>query len=195
MTKLDAVNDMLEAIGEPPVDQLDTGGDSIVADAERLLDSQDKRIQTEGWAVNSDYEVELEPNGSDEINPGADVVRFNTAGRDRKRRIIIRDGKLYDHDNNTATFTSPVFADLVELVDFEDLPHQLATYIVQSAAVRFVRLRLGASEVDLQAREQLALARIAAEKENSDLLNTNVLETPGAIRVKGSRNDTYAKRP
>lgn len=59
MTKLEAVNEILEAVGEPPASALDTGGTSIEAEAEDTLDKIDKRIQKVGWAVNEQNEVTL----------------------------------------------------------------------------------------------------------------------------------------
>lgn len=59
MTTLEAVNEILEAIGEPAAAALDTGGTSIEADAERTLDKIDKRVQRWGWAVNEQDEVTL----------------------------------------------------------------------------------------------------------------------------------------
>jgi hypothetical protein len=54
MTKLEAVNEILEALGEPPVNALDTGGDSIVAEAESTLDSEGRRVQNRGWYINTE---------------------------------------------------------------------------------------------------------------------------------------------
>ncbi len=59
MTKLEAVNEVLEAVGEPPATALDTGGTSIEAEAEAMLDRVDRRTQTIGWAANEQDEVTL----------------------------------------------------------------------------------------------------------------------------------------
>lgn len=59
MDTLDAVNEILEAVGEPPASALDTGGSTDVALAEVFLDRFNLRIQSEGWTFNSgeDYEI------------------------------------------------------------------------------------------------------------------------------------------
>ena len=59
LTTLQAVNEILEGIGEPPVTALDTGNTSDEAEAETFLDRFDKRVQTTGWAQNTEYDVEL----------------------------------------------------------------------------------------------------------------------------------------
>ena len=58
--KLAAVNEMLEAIHEYPVAALDTGGTSIAADAETMLDRYDERIQAEGWHQNTEHDIEID---------------------------------------------------------------------------------------------------------------------------------------
>lgn len=52
MNRLSAVNEILECIGEPPAAVLDTGGGSEVADAERILDRENRHTQTRGWIIN-----------------------------------------------------------------------------------------------------------------------------------------------
>lgn len=72
MNQLDAVNEMLEALGEPHVLALDTGGTSEEAEAEVILDREKRRVlenglgirvnsytNLAGWACNSEYEVTL----------------------------------------------------------------------------------------------------------------------------------------
>lgn len=196
MTKLEAVNRMLEALGEPAVDAISSDDDLATA-AESILDDENRRIQRQGWAVNSEYAVELEPDGSDEIVLDADVIRFTVAGRSRRRRIVPKGGKLFDQDENSATFTDSVFADLVKLLDFADIPSEaetLAEYIATSAAVRLVRTRMGNSEVDQHALQALAQAKLDAEQEDGDLRNTQLLHTDEARLIKGNRYDWYAKR-
>lgn len=55
MTKLEAVNEVLQAVGEGPVEELDTGGDTVIADAERILDQESRRVQSRGWAANTEH--------------------------------------------------------------------------------------------------------------------------------------------
>lgn len=61
MTKLDAVNKILRALGEPKVSALDTGGTSIEAEAEDFLDDANEEVQRRGWMTNTtrNYEMEL----------------------------------------------------------------------------------------------------------------------------------------
>ena len=59
MTKLDAINEVLEAAKEFPVAALDTGGTSMPSLAEVTLDRWDLRIQARGWHQNHEANIAL----------------------------------------------------------------------------------------------------------------------------------------
>ena len=59
-TKLEAVNEILEIIGEPAADSLDTAGSSIITEAERMLDREGDRIQQDGWIANQEFDFTLQ---------------------------------------------------------------------------------------------------------------------------------------
>lgn len=59
MTKLTAVNLMLEWIGQPPVTGLDSGGTSEEGEAEAILDRESRVIQSRGWWSNTDLDTTL----------------------------------------------------------------------------------------------------------------------------------------
>ena len=50
--ELDAINEMLAAIGESPVTTLDEDGSADVANARRILNRINRQIQSKGWAFN-----------------------------------------------------------------------------------------------------------------------------------------------
>lgn len=60
ITTLDAVNEILEIIGEPAFLALDTGGTSIAAEAETMLNREGDRIQKQGWFVNQEFDFTIQ---------------------------------------------------------------------------------------------------------------------------------------
>ena len=50
MTELDAVNEMLGVIGEPPVNTLEVIENVDVANALRILHKTSRYVQSKGWA-------------------------------------------------------------------------------------------------------------------------------------------------
>lgn len=59
MTTLEAINEMLEWIQQPPAPALDTGGTSDEAEAENSLDRLTKSVLKESWHVNTENGVEF----------------------------------------------------------------------------------------------------------------------------------------
>lgn len=50
--ELDAVNDILASIGEPPVNTLEGDANADVANARRILNKINRQIQSKGWTFN-----------------------------------------------------------------------------------------------------------------------------------------------
>lgn len=185
MTTLEAVNEMLEAVGEPPVTALDTGGTSDEAIAEATLDREKKSILLRGWTCNSLTDQTY--------TPSAGTITLTNVLKMKPNRsqwgiYAIRDGKLYDVTNATATFTESVQLDVVLDIDFEDLSLALQTYIVKAASVKFQRALKRGTVDDAMNRDELRDAKMQAEREESDLNKINVLNTPEARRLRGDRD-------
>jgi hypothetical protein len=118
--ELEAVNDMLSAIGESPVATLD----DPPADAEvaiRLLRMESRALQAEGWHFNTSTEVKLLPNGSGEFELPANTLKVDTSGCSANLDLVNRGGKLYDPRKQTFVLTglTSVTVDMVLLLDFE----------------------------------------------------------------------------
>jgi len=59
MITLEAVNEMLEAIGEPPVTTYTIGDGSDAAEAATILARETKRVLEKGWACNTDVDIAI----------------------------------------------------------------------------------------------------------------------------------------
>ena len=71
---LEAVNRVLQMLGEAPVNSLQ-GQFGLAKQAEDALTDVSRRVQAEGWSFNTDYEVTLTRNTNDEIAVGSNVSR------------------------------------------------------------------------------------------------------------------------
>lgn len=196
--KLEAVNEMLEAIGEPHVKALDTGGNSVVGEAELVLDREHSRILERGWHANTDLERTYSPNALGEI-PLPDVLKiravYPASGAMRRPRvtdplmhIVIRNGKLYDLDSQSFKFDKDITLEVVELIDLGKLHGALATYVVKAAAFRFQRWKKRGRIDDQMLGQELAMAKMRADQEDADMNAFNVLQTREARRLRGQRN-------
>lgn len=192
-TILAAVNEMLEAIGLPAVDALDTGGTSEEAEAEAMLDRTDRSIQAQGWHCNTVRRT-FTPNGSDQI-PLTDILRVvQPVGFSAAENVTVRNGLLYDLENDTDEFDHDIELLVVEKLDFTHLSETMREYITAEASVRYQRFKKRGRIDDEFAQEQRITARVKALQEDGDLRRLNVLQTPEARAVKGNRNHIYAKR-
>jgi len=59
MTTLEAVNEILSGLGQPPVTALDTGTTSEAGEAEAYLNRSTRRIQRDGWSFNRLKQITL----------------------------------------------------------------------------------------------------------------------------------------
>ena len=176
-TKLEAVNTMLDAIGEAPVSSLSSGLDDAET-AERILNKVTKDILSIGWHVNTDENVSLSPNTDGHVLLPPTVLRVDTVGTDRGINVTSRvdpnDGmrKLFRIKEQSYTFAAPVQVTITHLFDFEGLTHDLQRYITAAAARAFQKSTVASGALDKMLAEEEARALAAlndAEAESEDL--------------------------
>lgn len=176
LTKLEAVNELLDAISESPVSTLDSGLPDA-SDAERHLDRVSKQVQALGWHMNTDYDYLLAKDTDDRIPLATNILRVDTTGRDAWRDVTIRFldevRYLYDLKNQTYEFNSAVKANVVRYYEFEQLPPEMQMYIAVRASKLFQQHSLGSVVRDqfmgiseMEARYAFTDAEVSAEDLN-----------------------------
>ena len=147
-SKLEAVNTMLSAIAESPVNQLGAEAPADAVLAENILDETIKEVQSEGWHFNSHYDWDLALDGDSKIPLPANTVRVDIPkGQDTTIDIIQRGGYLYDRKGNTDIFTTNVNdVDIVFMLDWIDLPEVARRYMMIKAARIFGDRTLGSNQ-------------------------------------------------
>ena len=142
-TKLTAVNDVLTSLGMGPVTALGTTRAGTLA--EQVLDSESALVQSEGWHFNTEYDVELTPDVSDNIIVPTDALSIDAH---KVSEDVTQVGtKLFDLEDNSFTFTSKINVDIVRFRDITDLPQPARAYIVARAARVYQDRFLGSSEL------------------------------------------------
>lgn len=192
MTILEAVNELLEAIGEAPVGAVETGQATDAGQAETILMSESKEIQLKGWAANTQYEREYTPSGASQIALASPIIRITPSPRSAELlgRVTIRNGYLHDTEldaNNQ--WTGSVWLDTITLVDFAHLPESLARYIAASAAQRFQMFKKRDSFDAAVLGAHVQRRRVAAEREDTSVRGRGVLNTASAHRLMGHRHN------
>ena len=174
--RLNAVNKMLDAIGEAQVSSLDNAtGNLDLSLALYALQAQSESVQEEGWYFNTEVRL-LSPGSSGEIELPKNIIRIDSTGRDFYRDVIEREGKLYDKDNTTFSFDHPVQCEIVLNLDFEELPAAARRYIELLAVSEFIGNRVGDSPQLNMAAEALQRAKINIDQADSASADGNILE-------------------
>ena len=158
---LEAVNRVLQMLGEAPVNSLQ-GQFGLAKQAEDSLNDVSRKIQAEGWSFNTDYEVTLQRNTSNEIPVGASVSRVVVSPTEYPDYDVIQRGaKLYDRRRQSYTFTEDLKADVTSLLTWDDLPEHAHQYIMIKAGRQLQEAILGSGDLtkinltqELEARSQ-----------------------------------------
>ena len=214
-TELEAVNAMLSAIGQTPVDDL-TVEQADVEMAVSLLRQTSKKVQTEGWQFNVDLGYPLEPHGElewtghdgapEDLNVfvlPAGVARWHVTQTYRQMGsytpdVVVRkpvhyagaDTILYDrvrHREGLSQELFPVlYLDIAWLLDFDALPETARAFIFLSAARKFIAHTVGSSElVGFSAHDEVAALRLL-ENDQGDEETYNMMDA-GDVRRAGVR--------
>ena len=162
-TELECINIMLAAIGEAPVNSLTGTVPVDVRIAQSTLTEVNKQVQSEGWSFNTEIDVTLTRDGSNNIPLGTDVLRVDAQTHDHPSIDPIQRGlKLYDRKNNTFIFDEDLKCTVVYFRSFDELPEQARSYMTIKAARIFVdrlvsdqSLRTYTQEDEIRARSVL----------------------------------------
>ena len=180
-TKLEAVNVILDSIGESPVSSLSSGLPDAEA-AEVKLNEVNKLVQAKGWHQNTEFDVKLIPDSNQNILVPATYLRVDTRGNDKNVNVSVRRlnniSMLYDIKNRLFTFEKSLQCDIIQLLDFEDLSLELSNYIAYRAARKFQEAQMQSTTLDgftvrAEMESYAAVMDSGCENEDSNILTDN----------------------
>ena len=159
-TELEAINIMLAAIGEAPINSLT---DTLPVDArtaQNTLTEINKEVQSEGWSFNTEIDVTLTRDGSNQISLPANVLRVDANIHQHPTIDPIQRGlKLYDRQNNKYEFDEDLICTVVYYRDFDEITEQARRYINIKAARVFVDRLIGDQGLRTYTQEDETRAR------------------------------------
>lgn len=161
-TELDAVNQILGAVGQAPVTTLTNTNPDVSIAYDTLLEVN-REVQSEGWGFNTETEYPFTPDVNGNILIPSNVLSIDLSDlfENKGREVVRRSGKLYDkinHTYNWSAFTT-VKCDVVWLFDFVDLPLPVRDYIVARSAVMTSMKTIGDSTLYQMLQQKEALTR------------------------------------
>jgi len=170
-TELDAVNEMLGAIGETPVSDLEVVGNTDTAIAITTLHGISREVQSKGWWFNQDDSYTFTLDANNKVPLIAQIIKLTPLGRGSVR-LTHRNNFLYDLSNATDLFDpeNPPAAKVTWFYDFELLPETARRYISIRAARIFQKNVLGSEALDhfTEDHENTAFAVFADEQDEFD---------------------------
>ena len=162
LTTLDVVNDMLGLLGERRVNAIDEPH-PLIPDAIAKLNTASTYVQAQMWWFNVEY-----PTLAPQAVTGNLLVPNDTAACDsltQYPRLAVRGNRLYNLDDVTDVFTSPIRVRLHRIVPFDDCPILARAHIAARAKLDFQKDYDGDStKAQILAREiQESYANMHAE--------------------------------
>jgi|TARA_R100000231_G_scaffold2608_2_gene4702 hypothetical protein len=192
-TKLEAINVMLTAIGESPVNTITSSTTTDVSIAIQILDNVSREVQSVGWHFNTDTNYLLAKNSSDQIVLPTNCLRVDNSNKDADLDLVERGRKLWDRENHTYTITKDIRVNITWFLEFTELPETARRYITIRAA-RIFQDRMLASET-LHAFHQVdELSALSALKEHEgDTRDHSIFDNYSTYRVIDRDNFQPAK--
>ena len=194
LTKLEAVNIVLDAIGESPVSSLTSGLPDAEA-AEAKVDEVRVEILSRGWHQNMEKSVKLKRDANNNILLSNTYLRVDTTGADKDLNVTQRvtGGKrlLFDVVKRTFVFERDVEADVIVDIPFDELTIELQNYIAARAARKFQESALGSASLDaftVRAEAEAWAGLQDAEAENED---NNILRESPHLAYATYRNSPH----
>ena len=161
-TFLEAVNRVLQMMGEAPVNSLE-GQFGLAEQAQDTLNDVSRKLQTEGWSFNTDYQRTLQRDAiTKEIAVGENVSRVAIDIYDYPHLDVVQRGsKLYDRRANSYQFDADLVADVTYILDWDELPEHARQYITIKSGRQLQEAILGSGDLtkinltqELEARAQ-----------------------------------------
>lgn len=183
--ELDAINDLLAAIGESPVNSLEGDPNADVGNARRILNNVNREVQAKGWSFNIDEGETLLPDAMTKMIPFMnDYLKVTSPGG----TAYIRRGEyLYDRTSKTDEFEGPVQVDLIRLKTYSEMPECFRAYIIAKASRRFNTFFFGAAEVDAQLANQEQESYQTCMEYELDFGEFNMLDGDAFVQGKINR--------
>ena len=187
-TELEAINIMLAAIGEAPINSLTGTLPDDVRIAQDTLTEVNKEVQSEGWSFNTEIDVTLTRDGSNQIALSTNTLKVDPNIYQHPTIDAIQRGlKLYDRLNNKYEFDEDLICTVVYFRAFDEIPEPARYYMTIKAARVFVDrlvgdqgLRSYTEEDEVRARAILMETDLANGDHNllrGDPSLTNVFDT------------------
>lgn len=184
--ELSAVNDILAAIGEPPVSTLEGDSNADVANARRILNKINRQIQSQGWTFNIEEGVTLLPDVYSQLITYSDDY-LSIMSPSGQSLYVNRGGYVYDRFSRSDRFDGAITVNLIKLRDYDEMPECFRHWIVTKASRQFNNRFFGAPEIEGVLQEEEDEARRLCMEYEVDYGGYNMLDGDNFVSGQLSR--------
>lgn len=161
MDLLTCVNNILPYLGEAPVTTIDKKHPtvSIILGA---IEQAKKSLLIQGWWFNT-RRIKLYPSSEGDMPSPTNALFLD--GVDSSKRIEMRGRRIYDLTEGTYKFSKPIEVNLIEDLDFEELPYSAALWIQYRACAQAYTKDFGLEDIlrEISTRENEAFIILQSE--------------------------------
>ena len=191
-SRLEAVNQMLMAAGDFPVNSLASDGVNETTIAETILEDSSIRAQLTGLHSNTRISTYV-PDDQGRIILPSNLLAVDSEGTSLGRDVtVVRDGStiiLYDLDKQTSVFTDSIKLKLVLKLEFEDLPSAIQAQVIDSAAREYQIRTLGDPARDRALSENSFLSRARGRAADMRQKDANIFRSQSLTAKQAHRRD------
>lgn len=135
--ELEAINEIIAALGESPVETLEDTGSAEVESAIARLRMTSRQVQEKGWHWNTAFTTLPLTIDTGEVFVPANTLKADTIGEHQCIDAVLRGRRLFDRQNNTYRFKHALKVTLVQFLPFDELPEAGRQYITMAAKRQF----------------------------------------------------------
>lgn len=190
MNKLDAINLVLESVGEAPLDSLAEATFEEATRAVRYIDRETADLLATGWYFNRKVYT-LTPNGSGELTVPAGCIRLDLVQEYPNGMFQVIDGKVVKIGRGTmqTTFTESLNVTLVMDMPFDNITDYFArAYIAKRAAVSMQEALIGSGEKNNRLEKDAMQAFAALQQTEMGYTNYNMGDSMNGWYNQGVRH-------
>ena len=184
-TFLEAVNRVLQMLGEAPVNSLN-GQFGLAQQAQDTINDVSRKIQSEGWSFNTDFKRLLQRDAVTlEISVGTNVSRVRVDLYSYPDIDVVQRGsRLYDRRAGSYQFTEDLYADVTHILEWDEVPEYAHQYFAIKAGRQLQEAILGSAD--------LSRINAAAEAEAHALFLEEETASAGHNVLRGNPNHAEA---
>lgn len=184
-SELEAVNTILSAVGEPPINSLDDQKNADAAIARNILGEINREVQAHGWHFNSQNEVDLTPaDATKYIDLPENILRIDIADSTYDTRDVTQRGsRLFDRKDNTYEFTSVVKASVIYVLDWDEMPEPARRYVTVKSARVFQDRMVGSSAHHSFSQEDEVRSLALLKEFEGDTADHNIFQHNDVFRI------------